>query len=68
MMYPRGEYRHTPCRQCKGTGKVEFSTPLRFYDCDACNGTGIEGSPGCLAIIFLLMVSFSIAGLLLWLR
>lgn len=40
------------CRDCHGSGSIKMEGLLP-YECDRCNGTGIEGDP---ALGFLLIV------------
>lgn len=53
-MYPRGVQELDPCRECRGTGKILNEQGRILYECTSCNGTGIEGKPGCGFLLMLI--------------
>ena len=67
MMYPRGDYKPSPCPDCKGTGKHRAWQGEGKIICDSCNGTGIDGNPRLGMILIFLTVSIFWSMVVIWL-
>lgn len=54
-----------PCKQCDGVGVKQMGP--RAWECDYCNGTGIEGDPRLGLLIIVVSIVLTFGPVLLWL-